>query len=90
MNSHLANNPDLVRLLEKFEGAWELADRYLIDRGPMSMKTVLLHLYGAVQKELLLTQDEKFTHSNKSHTSGENSKTATLVAEKSARRETFH
>jgi len=34
LNSHLANNPDLVRALELFESAWERADKYLVQPGP--------------------------------------------------------
>lgn len=34
LNSHLANNTDLVRALELFEAAWETADRYLVQPGP--------------------------------------------------------
>lgn len=30
VNSHLANNSELVRAMERFEEAWELADRYLV------------------------------------------------------------
>lgn len=34
LNSHLANNPDLVRSLELFESAWETANRYLVQAAP--------------------------------------------------------
>mmetsp|Transcript_112784 Transcript_112784/g.318859 ORF Transcript_112784/g.318859 Transcript_112784/m.318859 type:complete len:943 (-) Transcript_112784:455-3283(-) len=34
LNSHLANNPDLVKGLERFEAAWETASRYLVQPGP--------------------------------------------------------
>lgn len=34
LNSHLANNPDLVRALELFESAWEAGSRYLVQSGP--------------------------------------------------------
>eukprot|EP00929_Paragymnodinium_shiwhaense_P020871 TRINITY_DN13773_c0_g1_i1.p1 TRINITY_DN13773_c0_g1~~TRINITY_DN13773_c0_g1_i1.p1 ORF type:complete len:926 (+),score=159.52 TRINITY_DN13773_c0_g1_i1:86-2863(+) len=34
LNSHLANNPDLVRGLERFEAEWETASRYLVQPGP--------------------------------------------------------
>lgn len=34
LNSHLANNPDLVRALELFESAWEAGNRYLVQSGP--------------------------------------------------------
>eukprot|EP00927_Polykrikos_kofoidii_P071792 TRINITY_DN68000_c0_g1_i1.p1 TRINITY_DN68000_c0_g1~~TRINITY_DN68000_c0_g1_i1.p1 ORF type:complete len:917 (+),score=173.67 TRINITY_DN68000_c0_g1_i1:329-3079(+) len=34
LNSHLANNNDLVRGLERFETAWETASSYLVQPGP--------------------------------------------------------
>lgn len=34
LNSHLANNPDLVHALERFEAAWETANKYFMQAGP--------------------------------------------------------
>lgn len=42
LNSHLANNADLVRALELFEAAWETANRYLVQPGP---RRLALHTY---------------------------------------------
>lgn len=42
LNSHLANNADLVRALEIFEAAWETANRYLVQPGP---RRLALHTY---------------------------------------------
>mmetsp|Transcript_88816 Transcript_88816/g.176565 ORF Transcript_88816/g.176565 Transcript_88816/m.176565 type:complete len:793 (-) Transcript_88816:255-2633(-) len=40
LNSHLANNPDLVHGLELFESAWERADKYLVQPGPRRLALV--------------------------------------------------
>mmetsp|Transcript_75288 Transcript_75288/g.244839 ORF Transcript_75288/g.244839 Transcript_75288/m.244839 type:complete len:933 (-) Transcript_75288:66-2864(-) len=45
LNSHLANNPDLVQALERFEAAWETANRYLVQPGP---RRLALSTYGIV------------------------------------------
>jgi len=41
LNSHLANNPDLVRGLELFESAWERADKYLVQPGPRRLALLI-------------------------------------------------
>merc|ERR1711920_877126 len=46
VNSHLANNHDLVRGLELFESAWETADRYLVHA---SKRRLALVLYDVVE-----------------------------------------
>jgi len=45
LNSHLANNPDLVRGLELFESAWEKANKYLVQPGS---RRLALHTYNIV------------------------------------------
>jgi len=46
LNSHLANNQDLVRALELLEGAWETASRYLVQPGP---RRLALSAYSIVK-----------------------------------------
>jgi len=41
LNSHLANNPDLVRGLELFENAWERADKYLVQPAPRRLALLI-------------------------------------------------
>lgn len=49
LNSHLANNRDLVRGLELFESAWETANRYLVQAGPRRVALLTYDIVSGVQ-----------------------------------------
>jgi len=49
LNSHLANNRDLVRGLELFETAWETANRYLVQAGPRRVALLTYDIVSGVQ-----------------------------------------
>ena len=48
VNSHLANNPDLVRQLERLEQAWEAANRYLSDTKWRNIVLYVFHLITSI------------------------------------------
>merc|ERR1719331_2323374 len=49
LNSHLANNRDLVRGLELFESAWETGNRYLVQTGPRRLALLTYDIVSGVQ-----------------------------------------
>lgn len=49
LNSHLANNSDLVRGLELFESAWETANSYLVQSGPRRLALLTYDIVAGVQ-----------------------------------------
>ena len=53
MNSHLANNPDLVAALERFESAWEQSQKYLLTP---RYKQLALHAFDLITR----VQDHAF------------------------------
>lgn len=56
LNSHLANNPDLVRALELFESAWETASRYLVQPGPRRLAMLTYDIVTAIEEPSFQTQ----------------------------------
>eukprot|EP00931_Biecheleriopsis_adriatica_P039294 TRINITY_DN22473_c0_g1_i1.p1 TRINITY_DN22473_c0_g1~~TRINITY_DN22473_c0_g1_i1.p1 ORF type:complete len:888 (+),score=174.67 TRINITY_DN22473_c0_g1_i1:373-2664(+) len=50
LNSHLANNPDLVRALELFESAWETGSRYLVQAGPRKLALVAYDVITSIKE----------------------------------------
>jgi len=49
LNSHLANNPDLVRGLELLESSWETASRYLLQAGPRRLASLAYGIVSSVR-----------------------------------------
>jgi len=49
LNSHLANNRDLVRGLELFESSWETANRYLVQTGQRRLALLTYDIVSGVQ-----------------------------------------
>mmetsp|Transcript_98817 Transcript_98817/g.176002 ORF Transcript_98817/g.176002 Transcript_98817/m.176002 type:complete len:842 (-) Transcript_98817:152-2677(-) len=50
LNSHLANNPDLVRALELFESAWETAARYLVQAAPRKLALLTYEVISSIRE----------------------------------------
>lgn len=50
LNSHLANNSDLVRALELFEAAWETASKYLVQPGPKRVAMLAYSTIAAIRE----------------------------------------
>jgi len=48
LNSHLANNADLVRALELLESSWETASRYLVQTGPRRLANLAYGIVSSV------------------------------------------
>lgn len=49
LNSHLANNVDLVRALELFENSWETGNRYLVQAGPRKLASVAYDVITSIR-----------------------------------------
>mmetsp|Transcript_391 Transcript_391/g.572 ORF Transcript_391/g.572 Transcript_391/m.572 type:complete len:842 (-) Transcript_391:234-2759(-) len=49
LNSHLANNRDLVRGLELFETSWETGSQYLVQSGPRRLALLTYNIVSGVQ-----------------------------------------
>lgn len=50
LNSHLANNSDLVRSLEMFESSWETANRYLVQAGARRLALLAYDIVSSVKE----------------------------------------
>eukprot|EP00930_Biecheleria_cincta_P085223 TRINITY_DN7462_c1_g1_i1.p1 TRINITY_DN7462_c1_g1~~TRINITY_DN7462_c1_g1_i1.p1 ORF type:complete len:870 (+),score=168.60 TRINITY_DN7462_c1_g1_i1:107-2716(+) len=50
LNSHLANNVDLVKALELFENAWETGNRYLVQTGPRKLALVAYDVITSIRE----------------------------------------
>lgn len=50
LNSHLANNVDLVKALELFENAWETGDRYLVQTGHRKLALVAYDVITSIRE----------------------------------------
>eukprot|EP00747_Dinoflagellata_sp_TGD_P168259 gnl/TRDRNA2_/TRDRNA2_194209_c0_seq1.p1 gnl/TRDRNA2_/TRDRNA2_194209_c0~~gnl/TRDRNA2_/TRDRNA2_194209_c0_seq1.p1 ORF type:complete len:799 (-),score=151.53 gnl/TRDRNA2_/TRDRNA2_194209_c0_seq1:208-2604(-) len=51
LNSHLANNADLVRSLERFEAHWETANKYLVQQGPRRLALLAHDIVCGVREQ---------------------------------------